>query len=70
MISQQNKVKTLELGETTPLTNDKIIDISPIQSDTKLSASERAKQLREYRAQLLHQEKEEEPCQLKIGSQK
>lgn len=68
--AQQNKVKTLELGETTPLTNDKIIDISPIQSDTKLSASERAKQLREYRAQLLHQEKEEEPCQLKIGSQK
>lgn len=69
-IEDQNKVKTLELGEATPLTTDKVIDISPIHADTKLSSSERAKQLREYRAQLLHQEKEEEPAQLKIGSQK
>lgn len=69
-IEAQNKVKTLELGEATPLTTDKVIDISPIHADTKLSSSERAKQLREYRAQLLHQEKEEEPVQLKIGSQK
>lgn len=69
-IEAQNKVKTLELGEATPLTTDKVIDISPIHADTKLSSSERAKQLREYRAQLLHQEKEEEPAQLRIGSQK
>lgn len=69
-IEDQNKVKTLELGEATPLTTDKVIDISPIHTDTKLSSSERAKQLREYRAQLLHQEKEEEPAQLRIGSQK
>ena len=59
-------VKSLELGESTPIEVDKTIEAPAIQP----SSSERVKQLREYREQLLHQEKEEEPVQLKIGSQK
>ena len=59
-------VKSLELGESAPIEVDKTIETPAIQP----SSSERVKQLREYREQLLHQEKEEEPVQLKIGSQK
>lgn len=63
-------VLELEVTEQHTQTNDKLVDFTLLKTVQELSPSERAKQLKEYREQLLHEEKEEEPPQLKIGSQK
>lgn len=58
------KVKSLELESSTPT-----ITHTNTNPDVELSAEEKARQLREIRAQLTYQEPEENAVQKKIGTQ-